>query len=47
LNNKDLVTTAWEAYRFDYSEMNTNLFQNKYYYAIGTNFYAGFTFSFN
>lgn len=46
LNNKNLVTTAWEQYRFDYREYNVNKFQNKYYYAFGTTFYAGINFQF-
>ncbi|MDR2868307.1 MAG: hypothetical protein LBV46_02050 [Bacteroidales bacterium] len=47
LNNKNLVTSAWEQYRFDFNEMNVNKFQNKYYYAFGTTFFAGINFSFN
>ncbi|MCR4738585.1 MAG: hypothetical protein K5846_10585 [Bacteroidales bacterium] len=46
LNNKNLVTTAWEQYRFDYSNYNVNKFANKYYYAFGTTFYLGINFSF-
>jgi hypothetical protein len=46
-NNKNLVSTAWEAYRFDYKNYNPEVFQNKYYYAFGTTFYAGFNFTFN
>jgi hypothetical protein len=46
-NNKNLITTAWEAYRFDYQNNNTEKFQNKYYYAFGTTFFAGFNFTFN
>jgi len=46
-NNKNLVTTAWEAYRFDFANYNTALHQNKYYYAFGTTFFAGFNFTFN
>lgn len=46
LNNKNLVTTAWEQYRFDYSDYNVNKFGNKYYYAFGTTFYLGINFSF-
>lgn len=46
LNNKNLVTTAWEQRRFDFSEYNVNKFQNKYYYAFGTTFYAGINFQF-
>jgi len=45
LNNKNLVTTAWEQYRFDYSNYNVNKFGNKYYYAFGTTFYLGINFS--
>jgi len=47
LNNKNLVTTAWEQYRFDYKENNVNKFPIKYYYAFGTTFYAGINFTFN
>lgn len=47
LNNKNLVTTAWEQYRFDYKENNVNKYPIKYYYAFGTTFYAGINFTFN
>lgn len=47
LNNNNLVTTAWEQYRFDYKENNVNKFPIKYYYAFGTTFYAGINFTFN
>ena len=46
-NNKNLITTAWENYRFDYDNYDPARFQNKYYYAYGTTFYAGFNFTFN
>lgn len=46
LNNKNLVTTAWEQYRFDYKEYNVDKFQNKIYYALGTTFFAGINFQF-
>ena len=46
-NNKNLITTAWEQYRYDYTTYNENKFQNKYYYAFGTTFYAGLNFQFN
>lgn len=46
LNNKHLVTTAWEQYRFDYKDYNVDKFANKYYYAFGTTFYLGINFSF-
>lgn len=45
-NNKNLITTAWEQYRFDFTDLNVNKYQNKYYYAFGTTFYAGINFSF-
>lgn len=45
LNNKNLVTTAWEQYRFDYTDYNVNKYANKYYYAFGTTFYLGINFS--
>ena len=44
LNNKNLVTTAWEQYRFDYTNYNVNKYANKYYYAFGTTFYFGINF---
>ena len=44
LNNKNLVTTAWEQYRFDYTNYNVDKFANKYYYAFGTTFYIGINF---
>ncbi len=47
LNNTNLVTTAWEQYRFDYTDYNVNKFGNKYYYAYGTTFYLGINFTFN
>lgn len=46
-NNKNLVTTAWEQYRYDFTNYNPNKFQNKYYYAFGTTFFAGLNFQFN
>jgi len=46
-NNKKLIATAWENYRFDYKNYNPNVFQDKYYYAFGTTFFAGFNFTFN
>jgi len=46
LNNTKLVTTAWEQYRFDYRENNVDKFGNKYYYAFGTTFFAGFNIQF-
>lgn len=47
LNNKNLVTTAWEQYRFDYKTNDVNKYPIKYYYAFGTTFYAGINFTFN
>ena len=46
-NNKNLVTTAWEQSRYDYTEYNPNKFPNKYYYAFGTTFFASLNFQFN
>jgi hypothetical protein len=46
-NNKNLITTAWEHYRFDYKTLDVSKFQQKYYYAFGTTFFAGFNFTFN
>lgn len=45
LNNKNLVTTAWEQYRFDYTNYNVNKYPNKYFYAFGTTFNLGVNFS--
>ncbi|MCL2435719.1 MAG: hypothetical protein FWD09_06245, partial [Lentimicrobiaceae bacterium] len=47
LNNKNLITTAWEAYRYDPNSEDPDKFPNKYYYAFGTTFFAGFNFTFN
>ena len=46
-NNKKLVTNVWESYRFDYRELNPEKYPNKYFYAFGTTFFAGFNFTFN
>lgn len=45
-NNKNLITSAWEQRRFDYSDYNVNKFPNKYYYAMGTTFYIGINYTF-
>lgn len=45
-NNKNLVTSAWEQRRFDYSGYNVSKFPNKYYYAMGTTFYIGINYTF-
>jgi len=47
LNNKKLVTSAWENYRFDYRNLDVEKYANKYFYAFGTTFFAGFNFTFN
>lgn len=47
LNNKNLVSSAWEAYRFDHRTSDPEKHPNKYYYAFGTTFFAGFNFTFN
>ncbi|MCL2246363.1 MAG: hypothetical protein FWC10_04540 [Lentimicrobiaceae bacterium] len=44
-NNKNLITTAWENYRYD--PENPAKFQIKNYYAPGTTFFAAFNFTFN
>ena len=46
-NNKNLITTAWEQYRFDFQGYDPVKFQNKYYYAFGTTFFVGLNFTFN
>ncbi|MDR0206788.1 MAG: hypothetical protein LBI45_05985 [Bacteroidales bacterium] len=46
-NNKNLITSAWENYRYDYRELNIEKYPNKNYYAYGTTFFAGFNFTFN
>lgn len=45
-NNKNLITSAWEQRRFDYSGYNVEKFPNKYYYAMGTTFYIGINYTF-
>ena len=46
-NNKNLVTTAYEQSRYDYTEYNPDKFPNKYYYAFGTTFFGSINFQFN
>lgn len=46
-NNKNLITTAREQRRFDYSNYDVNKFPPKYYYAFGTTFYFGINYTFN
>ena len=46
-NNKNLITSGYEYSRFDYQGYNAGKFQNRYYYAFGTTFFAGFNFTFN
>jgi hypothetical protein len=46
-NNQNLVTNVWENYRFDYKDYNPEKYPNKYYYAYGATFLAGFNFTFN
>lgn len=45
-NNTNLVTSAWEQYRFDYRAYSSTKYQNKYYYAFGTTFFAGINYTF-
>ena len=45
-NNTNLTTSAWEQYRFDYRGFNSSKYQNKYYYAFGTTFFAGVNYTF-
>jgi hypothetical protein len=47
LNNKNLVTNGWEQSRSNYDGYISEKFPNKYYYAFGTTFFAGFNFTFN
>jgi len=46
-NNKNLITNAWETYRFDYKDYNPDKLVNQYNYAFGTTFMAGVYFMFN
>ena len=46
-NNKNLVTSVSEQHRFNYSEHNADSFPNKYYYALGTTFNFGISYSLN
>lgn len=39
LNNKNLVTTAYEQYRFDFETKNVNKFPPKYYNAFGRTYF--------
>ncbi len=43
LNNREIITGGFEQLRFD-DEGDPNRFPNKYYYAYGTNYFAGLTF---
>ena len=47
LNNENLVTTAFEQLRFNYTSKNINTFPPKYSYAFGTTFFANLTLRFN
>jgi hypothetical protein len=40
LNNTNVVSGGFEQLRFDFAEKNVNKFQNRLFYAFGTNFFA-------
>lgn len=46
LNNKNLITTAYEQMRFDYTEHNVSKFPPKAYYGFGRNFFVMASFRF-
>lgn len=46
-NNKNLVTSVNEQHRFNYMDHDASDFPNKYYYALGTTFNFGLSYSFN
>ena len=45
LNNRDIVTTGYQQYRFDFKDGNPEKFANKYYYAQGFRIFANISFS--
>ena len=40
LDNRNIVSGGFEQLRFDFAEKNTNKFQDRKFYAYGTNFFA-------
>jgi hypothetical protein len=46
LNNTDIISGGYEQLRYDYSTSDINKFPPKYYYAIGTNYYASIALRF-
>ena len=46
-NNKKMIASALESSFFDYKTFNPAVLQDKYSYALGTTFFAGFNFTFN
>lgn len=47
LNNEELVTTAFEQLRFDFTDNNPNKFPAKYGYAFGTTFFLNIVYRMN
>lgn len=47
LDNTDFITNGFEQLRFDFIDKNVNKFAPKYYYALGTNFFASLTLRLN
>jgi len=45
LNNRNIITTGFQQYRFDFKDGNPNKFANKYYYAQGFRVFANLSFS--
>ncbi len=45
LNNRDIVTTGFQQYRFDFKDGNPDKFANKYYFAQGIRVFANVSFS--
>lgn len=46
LNNRNIVSSAFEQNRFDFSEADASKFPPKYSYSLGFNFFSGVTYSF-
>jgi hypothetical protein len=46
LNNRDIVTTGYQQYRFDFNDKNPEKFPNRYFYAQGIRAFLNLGFSF-
>ncbi|HAB90611.1 MAG TPA: hypothetical protein DCF84_08750 [Bacteroidetes bacterium] len=45
-NNQNFITNGFEQRRFDFDERRIDKFQNKYFYGLGTNYFAMISFIF-